>query len=60
MVVSDCHGVKWYDSKYLIDLDKVPSLQWKFTNEFGHTVYPNSGVWIFIIYAWIMIYDKNI
>ena len=27
MVVDDCHGVKWYDSKDVIDLNEVPSLQ---------------------------------
>ena len=34
-LVSDFHGVKWYDSKDVIDLYEVPSLQWKFTNHFG-------------------------
>ena len=38
-LVAVCHGVKWYDYKTLIDLDKVPSIQWKFTNQFGDTVY---------------------
>ena len=38
-MVDDCHGVKWYDSKHVIDLNKLPSLQWKFTNQFGDPVY---------------------
>ena len=38
-LISYFHGLKWYDSKYVIDLDEVPSLQWKFTNQFGDTVY---------------------
>ena len=59
-MVSDCHGVKWHDSKYVIDLDEVPSLQWKFTNKFDYAVYPNSGVWMSSIDAWLMIYGKKI
>ena len=38
-LVSNCHGVKWYNYKDVIDLDEVPSLQWKFTNQFGDQVY---------------------
>ena len=38
-LVADCHGLKWYDSKDVIDLDEVPSLQWNFTNQFGDPVY---------------------
>ena len=58
-VVDDCHGVKWYDSEDVIDLDEVPSLQWKFTNKFDYAVYPNSGVWMSRIDAWLMIYGKK-
>ena len=59
MVVADCHGVKWYDYEYVIDLDEVPSLQWKFTNQFGDASYPNSGVWISRLDAWLMMYGKT-
>ena len=45
-LVADYHGVKWYDYEDLMYLDEVPSLQWKFTNQFGDPVYPNSGVWM--------------
>ena len=38
-VVADYHGVKWYSSRDVIDLDEVPSLQFKFTNQFGDPVY---------------------
>ena len=60
-VVADCHGVNWYDSKDVIDLYEIPSLQWKFTNQFGNTVYPNSGVWMSRLDAWLMMYgNKNL
>ena len=39
MLISYFHGVKLYNSRYVIDLDKVPSLQWKFTNQFCDPVY---------------------
>ena len=38
-LVADFHGVKWHDSKHVINLDKVPSLQWNFTNKFDDPVY---------------------
>ena len=31
--------MKWYNFKDIIDLDEIPSLQWKFTNNFGDPVY---------------------
>ena len=37
-VVADCHGVKWCNSEYVIDLDGVPSLQCNFTNQFDYPV----------------------
>ena len=58
-VVADCHGVKWYYSKDVIDLDEVPSLQWKFNNKFGDPVYPNSGVWMNRLDAWLIMYGKK-
>ena len=58
-VVADGHGVNSYYSKYLIYLDEVTSLQWNFTNQFGDTVYPNSGVWMYRIYTWLMMYGKK-
>ena len=57
-VVADFHGVKWYDYEDVIDLDKVTSLQWKFTNQFSDPVYPNSVVWMSMFDAWLMIYGK--
>ena len=45
-VVVDCHGVKWYNYEDVIYLYELPSLRWKFTNQFGDLVYPNSGVWM--------------
>ena len=59
-VVADFHGVKWYDSKYLIDLDEVPSLQWKFTNQFFDQAYCNSGVWMYMIDSLFVMYGKKI
>ena len=56
-VVSDCHRVKWYNSKDEIDLYEVPSLQWKFTNKFGDALYPNYGVCMSRLDAWLMMYD---
>ena len=53
------HGVKWYDSEDVIDLDEVPSLQWNLTNKFGDPVYPNSGVWMYRIDAWLMLYGEK-
>ena len=50
-VVADCHGVKWYDYEDVKYLDELPSLQWIFTNKFGDTVYPISGVWVSIFDA---------
>ena len=38
-LVYDFHGVKWYNSKDVIDLYEVPSLQWNFINHFGDPVY---------------------
>ena len=58
-VVVDFHGVKWYDSEDVIDLDEVPSLQWNFTNKFGDPVYPNSSVWMSRIDAWLMMYGEK-
>ena len=59
-MVDDYHGVKWYNSEDVIDLDEVPSLQWEFTNKFGDDVYPNYGVWMSRIDSWLMIYGKKI
>ena len=59
MVVAGCHIVKWYDSKNLIDLDKIPSLQWNFTNQFGDPVYPNSDVWMSRLDVWLMVHGKK-
>ena len=59
-VVADCHGVKWYNSKDIIDLDEVPSFQWKFTNQFGDPFYPNSGVCMSRLDAWLIMYGKKI
>ena len=59
-MVDDFHGVKWCDSKDLIDIDEVPSLQWKFTNKLVDPLYPNSGVWMSRIDAWLVIYGKKI
>ena len=60
-VVADCHGVKWYDSEDVIDSYELPSLQWNFTNRFGDPVYPNSGVWMSRLDAWLMMYvEKNL
>ena len=53
-VVYDCRGVKWCDYEGLIYLDEVPSLQWKFTNQFGGPVYPNSGFCMSRLDAWLM------
>ena len=36
---ADFHGVKWYYSKDVIDLDEIPSIRWKFTNKFGDPFY---------------------
>ena len=58
-VVADCHGVNWYDSKDVIDLYEIPSLQWKFTNKFGNPVYPNFGVWMSRLDDWLMMYSKK-
>ena len=58
-VVADCHGVKWYDSEDVIDLDEVPSLQWKFSHQFGNAVFPNSSVWMSRFDAWLMMYGKK-
>ena len=58
-MVADCHGAKWYNSKDVIDLDEVPSLQWEFTNQFVDPVYPNSGIWISRLGAWLMMYGKK-
>ena len=58
-VVADFHVVKWYNSEVVIDLDKIPSLQWKFTNQFGNKVYPDSGVWMSRIDSWLMMYGKK-
>ena len=44
MVVSDFHGVKWYNSEDVIYLDELPSLQWNFTNQFVDAVYPKYSV----------------
>ena len=57
--VADFHGVNWYDSEDVIDLDEFPSLQWKFINQFGDPVYTNSGVWMFRIDAWLTMYGKK-
>ena len=38
-LVADCNGVKLYYSKYVIDLDELPSIQWNFTNNFGDPIY---------------------
>ena len=59
-VVAGFHGVKWYDYKDEIDLDELPSLHWKFTNQFGDAVYPNSGVWVSRLDAWLMMYEKKL
>ena len=45
-VVDDYNGLKWYDYEDVIYLDDVPSLQRKFTNQFGDYFYPKSGVWM--------------
>ena len=58
-VVADFHGVKWCDSKNVIDLDEVTSLHWKFINHFVDPVYPNSGVWMFRLDAWFMMYGEK-
>ena len=58
-VVADCHGVKWYDYKYLIDLDEVTPLQRKFTNQFSNPLYPNSGVCMSRLDDWLMMYGKK-
>ena len=58
-MVADYHGVKWYDSEHVTDLYEVPSLQWKFTNQFGDTVYPNYGVCMSRLDAWLMMYGKK-
>ena len=55
-VVADCHVVKWCNSDYVIDLYGVPSLQWNFTNQFDYPVYPNFGVWMSRLDAWLMMY----
>ena len=36
-LIADYYGVKWYNSKDVIYLYEVPSLQLKFTNQFGDT-----------------------
>ena len=56
VVFSYLRGVKWYHSEDVIDLYEVSPLQWKFTNQFCGAVYPNSGVWMSRIDAWLMIY----
>ena len=58
-VVADNHGVKWYNSEDVTDLNEVPSLQWDFTNQFGDAVYPNSGVWVSRLDAWLMMHGKK-
>ena len=58
-VVSDCHEVKWYDYEGVLNLDEVPSRQCNCTNQFGDPVYPNSGVWMSRIDAWLMMYSKK-
>ena len=58
-VVADCHGVKGYNYEDVIYLYEVPSLQWKFTNQFGDPVYPNYSVWMSMIDSWLMIYGKK-
>ena len=59
-VVAGCHGLKSYYYKDRIDLDEVPSLQQKFTNQFGDPFYPNSGFWMSSLDAWLMVYGKKI
>ena len=55
-----CSCNKWYNYKNVIDLDKVPSLQRKLTNQFGDLVYPKSGVFMSSFDAWLMMYGKYI
>ena len=60
-VVADYYGVKWYNYEDVIDLDNAPSIKWKFTNQFGDPVYPNSGVWMSRLDTWLMMYgNKNL
>ena len=58
-VVAYCNGVKWYCSENVIELNEVPSLQWKFTNKFGDPVYTSSGVWMYRFHAWLVMYRKK-
>ena len=55
-VVDDFHVVKWYDYEGVIDLDASPSIQWKFTNQFGDPFYHNDGVWMSRLYSRLIIY----
>ena len=57
-VVAGCHRIKCYNSKDAIDLDEVPSLQWKFTNQFSDPVYLNSGVRMSRHDSYLMMYGK--